>query len=112
MSVEDDLKRLEGRIAELHDRLNTLQISDDEWKTFFKIAALMRAGVVKGPKPSCEEAGKAAHPTIVVACFVNCQQSYGIKKPCCYMGIPNCFIASGSWGGPAGFGAEFGDFGY
>jgi hypothetical protein len=94
-----ELHELVSRVAALEDKLAKMQITEDEWKAYHKVAAIIHGGA----QPS----GAVGAPCVAVSW----QSKIGIKKPCAFAWTPPCIAGPCSWGGPAGFGGGFGDLG-
>jgi hypothetical protein len=100
--LEKRLAQLEGRVAELHDKLADLTITEEEWETFQKVISVLtgQAGLPAG----------ATDP----ACFPQALIGYGTHQNCgrChYFWMAACVTALCWSGGGKKPDADFGDLG-
>ena len=102
--ADEKTKSLEMRVAELEDKLSKLHISEEEMKTYQKVASLLAGG---------GEAAAAAGPTqapSIISCIIRtCIIRTCIIRTCIINCINECSCGPGGMGGIGG--AGFGGLG-
>jgi hypothetical protein len=95
-------KSLEMRVAELEDRLSKMHITEEEMKTYQKVASLLGAQAGTGTALSpqfCIIYRCIIHPVCIIRCIIRCYECFECGGGC----LP------GGGAGPAGGG--FGSLG-
>lgn len=100
MTNEKEAKSLEMRVAALEDKLSKLNISEEEMKTYQKVASLLGGGV-----PAAAPGLSPQVCTISRTPIFNCWRYRFICFEC------QCGPCNPEGGGGGGFGGSFGGFG-
>ena len=92
------IKQLEARVAELHDKLSKLHITEEEWKAYQKVNSVL-AGYAGVPQ---DVAGGGAGPpppgVTPIGVRQNCVRCFALWIAACV--LPACFTGGGTNPGP------------
>jgi hypothetical protein len=105
--ADEKTKSLEMRVAELEDKLSKLHISEEEMKTYQKVASLLGTG---GAGEAAAAAAPAQPATSIISCIIRtCIIRTCIIRTCIINCINECSCGPGGAGGIGG--AGFGGLG-
>jgi hypothetical protein len=101
-SLRKEVEALKAKVVELEDKLSKLCVTEEEWKTYRKVAAVL-AGQASLPDSALDDkTGCCSGP------FSGCYR--GLRA--CYVMIPICAIPLKAAVGPAAYCRGFGDLGF
>lgn len=104
--ADEKTKSLEMRVAELEDKLSKLHISEEEMKTYQKVASLLGTGATG---EAAAAAPTQAAPSIISCIIRTCIIRTCIIRTCIINCINECSCGPGGVGGLGG--AGFGGLG-
>ena len=108
--ADEKTKSLEMRVAELEDKLSKLHISEEEMKTYQKVASLLGTGGAAGAGEAAAAAAPAQAGTSIISCIIRtCIIRTCIIRTCIINCINECSCGPGGAGGLGG--AGFGGLG-
>jgi hypothetical protein len=99
---DDKLKKLEGRVAELEDKIRKLTVTEEEWKTFLKVSSVLTG---QGGLPA-SAMGCGGVPQVFVG--------YAVLPACtrpCFLWMTACVVSACRPAGAGKPGDDFGDLG-